>query len=59
MITDTNWVWSDQETSNWNQVNFDDSTWKHAYNVAKTSAINPGGTFSSPAPGDVGKVDSR
>ena len=34
VITDSKWLYSDQEASNWTQINFDDSAWKPAVTIA-------------------------
>jgi putative heme-binding domain-containing protein len=48
VITDSKWVYSDHETSNWTQINFDDSAWKPAVIVGKLGDQPWGDIFVTP-----------
>jgi putative heme-binding domain-containing protein len=48
VITDSKWVYSDHEASNWNQLDFDDSGWKDAVVVGKLGDKPWGDIFVAP-----------
>jgi putative heme-binding domain-containing protein len=48
VITDSKWLYSDQEASNWTQINFDDSAWKPAVTIAKLGDKPWGDIFVAP-----------
>ena len=48
IVTDTNWVWSDNPGSNWTRVAFDDSSWKPAVSLGKLGTQPWGDVFVEP-----------
>jgi putative heme-binding domain-containing protein len=47
VVSETNWLWSDREAANWNQVEFDDDSWKRAFSVGKLGDEPWGQIFSA------------